>query len=164
MSRYPRSVDRDEIIQALRAFEDEGLEYVLVGAAALGFHGIIRATEDLDLFIRATRDNVERLKRAFRRAYSDDPHVDEITADDLLGEYPAVRYYPPSGDLYFDVMTRLGDAVAYDDIETEIKTIEGVRVRVASPRALYSLKRNTVRPLDRQDAEALRQQFKLDED
>jgi hypothetical protein len=27
-----------------------------------------------------------------------------------------------------------------------------------------SLKRDTVRPLDRQDAEALRQQFKLDED
>jgi hypothetical protein len=157
-------VDRDEILGVLRAFEDEGLEYVLVGAAALGFHGIVRATEDLDLFIRATEDNVERLKRAFRRAYADDPHVDEITSDDLLGEYPAVRYYPPSGDLYFDVMTRLGDAVAYDDIETEIKTIEGVRVRVASPRALYSLKRNTVRPLDRQDAEALRQQFKLDED
>ena len=61
-------------------------------------------------------------------------------------------------------MTRLGDAVAYDDIETEIKTIEGVLVRVATPRALYSLKRDTVRPLDRQDAEALRQQFELDED
>ena len=157
-------MDRDEILGVLRAFEDEGLEYVLVGAAALGFHGIVRATEDLDLFIRATEDNVERLKRAFRRAYADDPHVDEITVDDLLGEYPAVRYYPPSGDLYFDVMTRLGDAASYESVEAEIKVIEGIRVRVATPRALYTLKRDTVRPVDRQDAEALRQQFDLGEE
>lgn len=157
-------MDRDEILGVLRAFEDEGLEYVLVGAAALGFHGIVRATEDLDLFIRATEDNVERLKRAFRRAYADDPHVDEITADDLLGEYPAVRYYPPSGDLYFDVMTRLGDAASYESVEAEIKVIEGIRVWVATPRALYTLKRDTVRPVDRQDADALRQQFDLGEE
>ena len=157
-------MDRDEILGVLRAFEDEGLEYVLVGAAALGFHGIVRATEDLDLFIRATEDNVERLKRAFRRAYADDPHVDEITVDDLLGEYPAVRYYPPSGDLYFDVMTRLGDAASYESVEAEIKVLEGIRVRVATPRALYTLKRDTVRPIDRQDADALRQQFELGEE
>ena len=95
------------MLRVLRAFEAEGLEYVLIGATAMGFHGLVRATEDLDLFIRATTDNVLRLKRAFRAVYSDDPSVDEIRAEDLLGEYPAVRYYPPSGDLYFDVMTRL---------------------------------------------------------
>ena len=47
---------------------------------------------------------------AFRAAYADDPNVNDIRAEDLLGEYPSVRYYPPSGDLYFDVMTRLGRA------------------------------------------------------
>jgi len=47
-------VDRDEIIRVLRAFEASGLEYVLIGAAAMGFHGLVRATEDLDLFVRAT--------------------------------------------------------------------------------------------------------------
>ena len=90
-------MDRDEILRVLRGFEDERLEYVLVGAAALGFHGIVRATEDLDLLIRATEENVERLKRAFKRAYAGDPTVDEISAEDLLGEYPAIRYYPPAG-------------------------------------------------------------------
>jgi hypothetical protein len=47
-------VDRDEILRVLRAFEEAGLEYVLIGATAMGFHGVVRATEDLDLFIRAT--------------------------------------------------------------------------------------------------------------
>jgi len=85
-------VDRDEIIRALRAFEGAGLEYVLIGAAALGFHGIVRATEDLDLFIRATPENVERLRVALRQTYNDDPHINDISSADLLGEYPAVRY------------------------------------------------------------------------
>ena len=158
------TMDRDEILRVLRAFEDQGLEYVLIGAAAMGFHGVVRATEDLDFVIRATSENVGRLKRAFQQVYSDDPNIDDISADDLLGEYPAVRYYPPSGDLYFDVMTRLGDAAAFDTVESVEMEIEGIRVSVATPKALYRLKKDTVRPLDRQDAEALKQQFDLEDE
>ena len=162
---YPSRVDRDEIIRVLRAFEASGLEYVLVGASAMGFHGLVRATEDLDLCIRATAENVERLRVALREAYDGDPHIDEITSDDLLGEYPAVRYFPPTGDLYFDVMTRLGESARFETVDAEIKEIEGVRVRVATPAALYRLKRGTVRAIDRQDAAALRERFNLkDED
>src|SRR5579864_5463705 len=52
-ARYSGSVDRDELVRVLRAFEAAGLEYVLIGATAMGFHGLVRATEDVDLFIRA---------------------------------------------------------------------------------------------------------------
>jgi acylphosphatase len=154
-------VDRDEIIRVLRAFEAAGLEYVLIGAAAMGFQGVVRATEDLDVVIRATAENVERLRAALRQAYDDDPHINEITAADLLGDYPAVRYYPPSGDLYFDVLTRLGEAARFETVEAETKSIEGVHVRVATPAALYRLKRDTVRAIDQQDAAALRERFAL---
>jgi acylphosphatase len=157
-------VDRDEMVRVLRAFEREGLQYVLIGATAMGLHGLVRATEDLDVIIRATPENVERLKRAFRAAYEDDPNVEEISAADLLGDYPAVRYYPPSGDLYFDVMTRLGDAASFETVAAETKEVEGIRVRVATPSALYRLKKDTVRALDRQDAEALRRRFDLEEE
>jgi hypothetical protein len=154
-------VDRDEMLRVLRAFEEEGVEYVLIGAAAMGFHGLIRATEDLDVFIRATPENVERLKRAFRAAYDDDPNVEEIRSEDLLGDYPAVRYYPPSGDLYFDVMARLGEVASFDTVTAETKEVDGIRVCVATPAALYRLKKGTVRPIDQQDAEALRRRFDL---
>lgn len=80
---------------------------------------------------------------------------------DLLGDYPAVRYYPPSGDLYFDVMTRLGELADFDSVAQESREVDGIRVRVATPAALYQLKKDTVRPLDRQDAEALRRRFDL---
>ena len=152
------------MLRVLRAFEQEGLEYVLIGAAAMGFHGLVRATEDLDIFVRATPENVARLRRAFRSAYGGDPNVDEISTTDLLGDYPAVRYYPPSGDLYFDVMTRLGEVASFETVEAETMEVQGIRVRVATPAALYRLKKATVRPLDRQDAEALRRQFGLEEE
>lgn len=151
------------MLRVLAAFEREGLEYVLIGAAAMGLHGLVRATEDLDIFIRATAENVARLKRAFRDAYAGDPNVDEISSADLLGDYPALRYYPPSGDLYFDVMTRLGEAASYESVAAETIDVEGVGVRVATPRALFELKRGTVRPQDHQDAEALRRHFGLED-
>jgi hypothetical protein len=154
-------VDRDEIVRVLRAFEASGLEYVLIGATAMGFHGLVRATEDIDLIIRATPENVERLRVALREAYAGDPHIEEISAADLLGEYPAVRYYPPSGDLYFDVLTRLGEAARFETVESEIKEIEGTPVRVATPAALYRLKKDTVRAKDRDDAVMLRDRFQL---
>lgn len=134
-------MDRDEILTVLRAFEAAGLEYVLIGAAAMGFHGVVRATEDLDLLIRATPENVERLRAALRASYDNDPHIEEISAADLLGEYPAIRYYPPTGDLYFDVLTRLGDA-RFETIDAEIREFEGTRVNVATPAALYRLKKD----------------------
>ncbi len=160
-TRYPSHVDRDEIMRVLRAFEAAGLEYVLIGAAAMGFHGLVRATEDLDLFIRATPENIERLRDALRAVYAGDPNINEISASDLLGEYPAVRYYPPSGDLYFDVLTRLGEVANFETIDAEIKEIDGTQVRVATPAALYRLKKGTIRIQDKADAAALREQFDL---
>lgn len=157
-------MDRDELLRILKAFESERLEYVLIGATAMGFQGLIRATEDVDLLLRPTKANIERLRRALRSVYKDDPTIEEIRSDDLLGDYPAVRYYPPSGDLFFDVMTRLGDAATFDSVAAEVKEVEGIRVSVATPAALYRLKKNTVRPLDRRDAEALRERFGLEEE
>ena len=158
-------MDRDEVMRVLRAFEDAGLEYVLLGAAAMGFHDLVRATEDIDLFVRATPENIEKLKAALRAAYKGDPHISEISSADLLGEYPAIRYYPPSGDLYFDVLTRLVEVATFETIEAEIKDIDGTSVRVATPAALYRLKKGTVRLQDQADAAALRERFELqDED
>jgi hypothetical protein len=84
----------ERFLAVLRALERERVEYALVGATALGLHGIIRATEDMDLFVRSTADNVERLRRALRSVW-DDPDIDQITLADLAGEFPTIRYGPP---------------------------------------------------------------------
>jgi hypothetical protein len=156
-------MDRDEVMRVLRAFESARLEYVLIGAAAMGFYGLVRATEDVDLFIRATPENIEKLRVALRTAYEGDPNINEISSTDLLGEYPALRYVPPTGDLYFDVLTRLDEIATFETIEAEVKEVEGTQVSVATPAALYRLKKGTVRAQDQVDAAALRERFRLKE-
>jgi hypothetical protein len=86
------------------------------------------------------------------------------STDDLLGEYPAVRYYPPTGDLYFDVLTRLGETSSFDSEESETKDMDGTRVTVATPVALYKMKKDTVRPRDREDAAAQAHRFEITEE
>jgi len=161
---YAPHMDRDEVMRLLRAFESTGLEYMLIGAAAMGVHGLVRATEARDLLIRATPENIEKLRVALRAAYEDDPNINEISSMDLLGEYPALRYVPPTGDLYFDVLTRLGELATFETIDAEVKVVDGTPVRVATPAALYRLKKGTVRSQDQVDAAALRERFSLKEE
>lgn len=151
----------DDALRVIAAMNAAGVEYVVVGDVAINLHGLTRATEDLDVFIRPDAPNIARLREALRSIW-DDPSIDEITAEDLCGEYPAVRYGPPSGDLYLDILTRLGEATAYSDIEVEEIHVDGLAVRVASPRSLHRMKRDTVRPIDRADAAALAAAFELD--
>src|SRR6185436_13347682 len=129
-------LDLDKVLALIRAMNEEGVEYVTFGAVALWAHGIVRVTEDADFFIGPTAENIDRLKRALRRVW-DDPSIDEISAEELLGDYPAVRYGPPDTELYMDFLTRLGEAYSFDSVAWEMGEIEGVPIRVVTPKQLY---------------------------
>jgi len=135
---------------------------VLIGGQAVNLHGILRFTDDADLFIAPTPDNVARLRHALRRVW-DDPSIDEIRAEDLAGEYAVVRYGTPD-DFYIDLVSRLGEAYAFADIESEWLERQGMRARVATARMLYRMKKGTVRRLDRADAADLKANFDLEDD
>ena len=156
-------IDFDRLLALVRALNREGVEYVVVGAVALGLHGIARATEDMDLFVRPTSDNIARLRRAMSAVWPDQD-IDTITAGDLAGEYPTIRYGPPDDSFTLDLISRLGERFGYDDIEAVTMEIEGEPVRAATPRMLYLMKRDTIRPMDRADAAALRRTFGLEDE
>ncbi|MEO8661101.1 MAG: hypothetical protein ABI693_21710 [Bryobacteraceae bacterium] len=54
----PLQKDLREFIALLNA---NGVEYLIVGAFAVAFHGVSRYTADLDVFIRGREENVDRL-------------------------------------------------------------------------------------------------------
>lgn len=151
-------MERDDLVRLFAALATEDVAYVLVGGLAMNLHGVVRATEDVDLFVRSDAENVEGLRRALHRLY-DDPDVAGIRAEDLAGEYPVVRYVPPQGGPVLDLIARLGDRFAYDDLRSEDRDFGGVPVRLATPATLYAMKHDTVRPVDRADAERLRAAF-----
>jgi hypothetical protein len=151
-----------ETIRALfAALHDENVDYVLIGALALDVLGIGRLTEDIDLFVRPTPDNVECLRRALHRVWQD-PSIDEITAADLAGDYPAIQYVAPDGTP-IDIVSRLGDAFEFANLEATAYDYGDVQVKVATPATLYRMKRDTVRLRDKADAQVLKEKFGLKE-
>lgn len=165
MSETPPGIDFEETKRILAVMEREGVRYVLIGAMGMAAQGLVRATHDLDFFVSPDPDNVDRLKRAFKSLFDNDPNIDEITAEDLGGDYPAVEYTPPHGRYSVDILARLGEVFAYVDLESEIlTTADGTRISVATPRMLYRMKRDTVRPQDKVDAALIKEEFKLEED
>jgi hypothetical protein len=156
-------MDFEAAQRVLEALEREDVRYVVFGAAALNFLGLARFTEDLDIFIAPEAGNIESLKRALRSVF-DDPAIDEISASDLLGEYPAIQYVPPAGSFHLDLLTRLGEAFRFEDLESMRVPFGPLTITVATPRTLYRMKKDTVRLKDRADAELLRQRFHLEDD
>ncbi len=155
----------EEVTEILAALLREEVDFVVIGSIAMAAQGLPRATQDLDLFVSPSRSNLEALKKALLSLY-DDPSLEEIDPEELAGEYPAVEYVPPHGRYSLDILTRLGDAFSWEDLESGAEELRlgEVRVPVATARMLYEMKKDTVRPQDRADAARLKEAFGLEED
>lgn len=153
-------MDFEVLKRLLAALEREHVNYAVFGGVAMNLHGLARFTEDLDVFVEPEAANIGRLRAALRSVV-DDPEIENITAADLLGDYPAVQYVPPDGTFHIDILTRLGEAFAFADLETERVLFDGLTVSVVTPRGLFAMKRNTVRLKDRADAQALKERFAI---
>ena len=154
-------MDFEKILAFLKALRGEQVEYVLVGAIALTVHGIVRATQDVDLFIRPEENNIQRFRAALMSLFPEDTSIQELSAADLTGVYPVIRYISPDGSLVIDVMSRLGEMFSYESLQFEERSYAGVIVRVATPATRYEMKKGTQRLQDRADAAALKEAFDL---
>ena len=50
----------------LKSLDLNGVEYLLIGGYAVGVHGHIRATNDLDIWVKVSLENATRIERALR--------------------------------------------------------------------------------------------------
>lgn len=144
----------EHFLQVIKALNDYQVEYILIGGVAVIFHGMDRLTRDIDVFVNMEPQNIERLRKSLHAVF-DDASIEEITFDELA-QYPVIRYGPPE-DFYIDILTRLGEAAAYEDLDYEVLDYEGIPVRIATPETLYQLKKDTIREKDKIDAFFLRE-------
>jgi hypothetical protein len=56
-------MDFEQFLLLLRELEQNRIDYVLVGGVALNLHGIVRATEDIDLFVRPDEKQHRAIKK-----------------------------------------------------------------------------------------------------
>lgn len=146
-----------EFIKVFKAFDEQNVDYILIGGVAVILHGLERLTRDIDIFVRMVPQNIEKLRKALYCVY-EDISIKEITLEELQN-YPVIRYGTPDG-FYIDVITRIGKAFSYEDLEYEFFEYQGIKIKLGTPETLYKLKKDTVRPKDKSDAIFLKELIK----
>lgn len=120
-----------DFVEMLDALSAAGAEYLIVGAHALAAHGHPRATGDLDIWIRPSRDNAARVWTALTRFGAP---LQELQVDDLAEA---------------DIVFQIGIVPARIDLLT---SITGVSFDEAwSRRAVIEIEGRTLPFLSRED-------------
>jgi predicted nucleotidyltransferase len=143
------------------ALDRAKVRYILIGGFAVVLYGMQRLTRDIDIFVEMVPDNIENLRKALGSVYRDQS-IKEITFEELQ-KYSVIRYVGPD-NFCMDIISRLGDAFSYEDLDFKKVEIEGTKVRVATPETLLKLKKDSVRPEDKMDAAFLKELFEKAED
>ena len=126
-----------DFLKVLKAMDDEGVDYILIGGFAVILHGLPHFTTDMDFFIKMRLKNVLKLRKALYSVFADSD-IEEITFDELI-KYPVIRYGTPDG-FHIDIMAQLGEVATYNDLKYEVMEIEGQKIRVATAETLLKLK------------------------
>ena len=127
--------------------------FLIVGAHALGVHGVPRATVDLDIWIEASPENAKRVWLALA-AFGAPLDALQIDAADLIQRDMVAQFGLPPYRI--DILTGVSGvsfAEAWDDRVEEL--FEDVRVPFLGRAALIRNKRASGRTKDLADLEAL---------
>jgi hypothetical protein len=137
----------------LSALGEAGVEYLLVGAYAMAAHGCPRATADIDIWVRPTRDNARRVWGALQDFGAP---LSEVTPGDFCT--PEVVYQMGVPPQRIAILTSIS-GVEFDDAWPDRMTVslEGLSVPVIGLRQLYANKLASGRDKDRLDATILKE-------
>jgi hypothetical protein len=119
---------QDPLLRLLARFREEGVEYVLVGGQAMRWNGYLRATEGIDVLVRASRAYGEKIIRALSFLASSAELKPEWFAPGADGTMENIRV---ADDLLVDLLFA-ANGKTYESVQQHVREleIEGVRVRV----------------------------------
>lgn len=139
----------DDFRDVLVALADARADFVLIGGWAMAVHGRPRATEDLDVLVRATSANSARVFAALA-AYGAPVGAHGVDANTFGSEGPAYRM--GMKPLRVEVLTKIS-GVSFDEAAGEPlhASVDGRVVPVIGRRALLRNKRAAGRHKDLDD-------------
>lgn len=134
-----------------RILNEEQVDYLVVGAHAVIFYTEPRFTKDLDILVRPTRANAEKVWQALKRfgAPLRDITVDDFTREDMV-------YQIGIAPNRVDILMGLG-CVSFEEAWAcrEHTAYEEVPIFVIGKRELIVTKKSTGRPQDLLDVKKL---------
>jgi hypothetical protein len=135
----------------IELLNSNGVEYVVVGAVALAHHGFPRYTGDLDILIRSSNENAERVEAAlagFGFAGLG------LKAADFVDSYRVIQLGAPPNRI--DLLTSITGVTFEEAWAGRVEVLIGqMKVNVIGRQELILNKRRTGRARDKADLEAL---------
>jgi hypothetical protein len=140
-----------DLVEMLSAFGDAGVRYLVVGGHAVSLHARPRSTKDLDLWLDAAPENIERAAAALLRFGVPPDLVAELraaTPDEIvwMGRVPARVDF-------LQTLPGLDFATAWP--RRVMADVSGISVSFICRDDLIVNKRAVGRPQDRRDVRAL---------
>ena len=154
MAEFTRPATWEDVKRLARYLEEAGVEYALIGGYALAAHGLVRATEDIDLLVDPSAENSRRWIVALSR-------LPDGAAKELAKEPDVFRAQKSAAirvndEITVDVLPAASGA-SWEALRGFVESVEidGARVRVLSLEGLLRTKTGK-RPKDQMDAAAIR--------
>lgn len=143
----------DDFRDLLVELHDAGADFVVIGGYAVAFHGYPRATKDMDLLVRADRENAKLVYQALA-AFGAPLESFEVSEPDFATYDGVLQIGLPPRRI--DIMNQAA-GITFDEAIAESGDfeLEGRRIRVIGLAALLKNKRAAGREQDVADVKAL---------
>lgn len=136
----------------IKALNEAGVDYMLVGGYSVIMHGHSRSTGDMDIWVRQTEENYKNIERAF--SIFKMPMFD-MTLNKFLSQSTDVFTFGRS-PVAIDIITKLkGLDFEYAFKNSSIVSIEDFTIRLIHLNDLIEAKKAAGRPRDIDDIEHL---------
>ena len=136
----------------LRLLNSRGVEYLVIGGYAVGYHGFVRATGDLDIFVRISPANAASLVQVFGDFGFSTP---ELKQDLFMEKGKIVRIGLPP--IRIEVLNSISGIKFEDAYPRRIEeSIDGVRMPFIDLESLLLNKTASGRLKDLADIEGLK--------
>jgi predicted nucleotidyltransferase len=154
-----------DIQEILRELVEARVEFLLIGGVAVGYHGYVRATKDVDVVPAPDRKNLERLAGVLRHLNAQVEGSEDFDKGELPDPLdPAALELGGNWVLStrlgrLDVMQWIGDAELWRDLAPAAieERIDGLPIKIVGYEDLVKLKELAGRPRDLMDLESLRE-------
>jgi predicted nucleotidyltransferase len=145
-----------DLISFLALLNEDQVEYMVIGGAAVNIHGFSRSTGDMDIWFNPTQENFDRLL-----------HSIESFGFEVPGEFRRLEYIRSRGlirlpleKFYVEFLADVGRNFRFEELYSrcQVTTIqEDLKIKVIGYSDLIDLKLSVHRPKDLEDVKNLEQ-------
>jgi predicted nucleotidyltransferase len=139
-------MDTEELLKLLK---EHNVDFVIIGATAFPVYGYVRATLDIDIFIRPEKSNAEKTWSALQDFGYD---MADVSVKDLLTKKLLIRQYNIETDIHPFVKGTDFDTIWKNKVESEFGS---TKVYFASLNDLILMKKAAGRAKDLEDLKYL---------